>query len=226
VALAAVVVLVVAGRIFWAQRGRLLPSAVPRAMRPGVTAPAAPEVPADLGLQFKDIKIVQRSGGQIEWELQAASVEVSKDERVTVLTGVRRAVLYRAGKPQATLSADRVRLNAATKNLVAEGHVIIQGQEAAPADQPGVLLRTTRARWMDQEQKLVCPDPVQMQLGGRVFQAPKLYLLVRERRIVLPRVKVTGPEGTLTADHLTADPEAETLEVEGNVRMRVRLDEP
>jgi len=177
------------------------------------------EVPVDLGLKFQDIKVVQRSQGKVDWELAAQSVTVSKDRRITNLSGLKQGVYYREGKPELTITAQRVRLNSQTKNMGVEGEVMV-------SDQRGMVLRTAKVQWIDAEQKLVCPQPVQVQLGSTQFKTKKLHYLAQERRLVCPEgVELTTGDNRLTGNKMVAHADSDEVEISGNVRMKVKVDE-
>ena len=198
-----------AGLVYWiSQTWPILPTQKPQA-----------EIPADLGLKFEDIKVVQRSQGKLEWELAAQSVQVSKDRQITNLSGLKKGVYYRDGQPELNITAQRVRLNSQTKNMVVEGEVMV-------SDNRGMVLRTPTVKWIAAEQKLVCPQPVQAQLGSTQFKADKLYYLARERKLICPaEVELTTGDNRLTGDKLVAHSDSEEVEISGNVRMKVKVDE-
>ena len=179
----------------------------------------ATEVPAELGLKFEDIKVVQRSQGKVDWELAAQSVEVSKDRQITNLSGIKRGVYYREGKPELSVTARRVRLNSQTKNMVVEGEVMV-------SDQRGMVLRTAKVQWIDAEQKLVCPESVEVQLGSTQFKTKKLYYLAQERKLVCPAgVELTTGDNRLKGNKMVAHADSDEVEISGNVQMKVKVDE-
>jgi LPS export ABC transporter protein LptC len=209
-ALWAVIALTAAAAVggLWLTASRIAPEAQPR-------LPVAPEIQ----IKFDRITVRGRAEGDRYWELEAKSIEVTRDQSITRLEGLRRATLYAGDKPQLTARAQWAALRSPSRDMELGGGVEVESDA-------GLLLRTESLRWDAQRERLASAGPVEMELGDTRVTAARAYYVAEGERIVCDGdVQIRQGENYLTGEKLSADLRAETLEVAGGVRMRVRVEE-
>ncbi len=143
-----------------------LGAAVTWSLRP----PPAPE-PATRreppALSLRETSIVLRHNGEKQAEVNAAHVEVSRDLRYAVFTGIANAVLYDHGEISRWLRADQIVLDRWTNDLSIHGAIEITSPQ-------GDRLVAPEAQWINAQQHLIFPQGVQLKIGGSVVQAARL----------------------------------------------------
>jgi LPS export ABC transporter protein LptC len=179
----------------------------------------APLVAPDLQVKFERVTVRGRAGDDRWWELEAESVELTKDQRLTRLDGLRHASLYYGKQRQLTARAAWARLQSPAGDLELGGGVEV----TSPA---GLVLRAERLRWQARPERLDSAGPVTMTMGDTTVRAPRASYSARTQRIVCDGgVQIAQGRDRLRADRLTVDLAAETLELAGGVRMRARVRE-
>ena len=204
---AAAIAVIAAGAAFWLTARRI-----------GPETPLTPPVPPEIQVKFDRITVRGRAEGNRSWELEAKSVELTKDQRLTRLDGLRRAVLLSNGKPQLSASAKWATLESPSRDIELGGGVVVKSGS-------GMALRAGSLKWRAEEERLVSAGPVTIDLGDTIVNAAQAYYLAQPERIVSEGgVRIRQGENNLTADKLVADLGAQTLDIIGGVRMRLRVD--
>jgi len=198
----------VAGAGLWLTARRITPE-------PRSQPPVAPNIQA----KFEGITVRGRSEGDRRWELEADSIEVTKDQTLTRLDGLRRATLYSGAKPLLSVRAKWANLRSPSRDLELGGGVELKSSR-------DLVLRTDSLRWGAAQERLVSAGAVEMAMGDTKVRAARAYYLAQPEQIVCDGgVRIRQGENFLTGSKLTADLRAETLEVAGGVRMRMRVAE-
>jgi hypothetical protein len=162
-------------------------------------APRAASRAEEPQVAFKKMTVRGWSAQELEWELSADRVEVSGDERTTVMKGLRRAALLHRGKPEIEASAGEVRLDNATRDLVLGGGVTLRTAG-------GLEVKAKALRWLAKDERLESVGPAEMRLGEARLTTPlALYEAARKRLICPQGVTVVSPNSTLRANRLVAE---------------------
>jgi LPS export ABC transporter protein LptC len=178
-----------------------------------------PSIPPDIQVRFDRITVRGRAEGGRRWELEARSVELTRDQSLTRLDGLRHATLYAGDKPQLSVRAAWAKLESPSRNMELGGGVEV----TSPA---GLMLRTDRLLWRAQDERLDTGGAVEMRIGDTAVRAPRAYYLARSESLVCEGgVRIKQGPNYLSGERLTADLGAETLEIAGDVRMRMRVAE-
>ncbi len=161
---------------------------------------------------MKGVSLVVRSKGKKIWELRAEKVTLSKDEQILKVEGLKKAVLYRKGKPALTATADRAVANNRTKNVTLEGNVRLVTSE-------GLLIKTDRVEWRARERKLLCPGPIIASTKDFTLSTYHVALYADKKLLVCPSpVKAWTPDGgRLKARRLKAELDKGIITLEGEV---------
>lgn len=169
--------------------------------------PAAPNLPT---IEAEDVqRIVLREAGQKVWEFAARRITITPDRLYAVATGVHRAVYFRDHKPYLQLKAQHVRLNQQTRDMTATGAVGARGPD-------GFALQTRCAQWMHQQQRLLCPEAVQVQVRDLTVRTTGVVYNAREGQLRCPqRVEVTAPRAVLRGENAVADVKAQRVHMTG-----------
>ena len=182
---------------------------------PAVNLPVA----ADIQVKFERITVRGRAKGDRRWELEARSVELTKDQSLTRLDGLRRATLYSGREPQLSARAAWAKLHSPSRDLELGGGVEVKSAR-------GLTLRTDALRWQAKGERLTAAGPVIIAMGDTGVEAAQAdYLAQNEQIICDGGVKIRQGNNYLTGRKLTADLRQDTLEVAGGVRMRLRVEE-
>ncbi|UCH36517.1 MAG: LPS export ABC transporter periplasmic protein LptC [Armatimonadota bacterium] len=210
IALLAAIALTAAAAVayLWLTASRIAPEPQPR-------LPVAPEIQ----VKFDRITVRGRAEGDRYWELEAQSIEMTRDQSLTRLQGLRRATLYAGDKPQLFARAQWAALRSPSRDMELGGGVEVKSDA-------GLLLRTESLRWDAERERLTSAGPVEMELGETMVTATRAYYVADGEKIVCDgRVQIRQGENYLTGEKLSADLRAETLEIAGGVRMRLRVEE-
>jgi LPS export ABC transporter protein LptC len=203
---AAAIAIVAASAAFWLTARRITPE-----------PPESPPVPPEIQVKFERITVRGRAEGDRLWELEARSIELTKDQKLTRLDGLRRATLLADGKPQLSASAKWAKLESPSRDIELGGGVEVRSDS-------GMALRADSLRWRASEERLVSTGPVTMDLGDTTVNAARAYYLAQPEQIVSDGgVKIKQGQNYLTGTKLVADLRAQTLEIVGGVRMRLRV---
>ena len=181
-------------------------------------APSSPVSP-DVEVKFERITVRGRAHGDRRWELEARTVELTKDRRLARLQGLRRATLYADGQPQLYARAEWAQLESPAGDIQLGGGVELTSPR-------GLVLRARSLRWHAEQERLDSAGPVEMEVGEAMVTAPRAYYLAAgEKMICGDGVEIRQQDSYLSGDKLTADLAAETLDIEGGVRMRLRVED-
>jgi len=172
-----------------------------------------PEVKPAEKIKAKGVSLAVRSKGEKLWELEAEEVVLSRDEQTFLVKGLKKAVLYRKGKPYLVVTAEKATANNVTKRVVIEG-----GVKAVTSD--GLLIRAERIEWNDKERKLVCPGEVVVSSKGVIASTRGVTFHIEKGLLVCPSpVRAwTSDGGRLYAQRLKADVKRGILTLEGRVK--------
>ncbi len=189
--------------------------------------PAVPLAP-EIKVRFERVVLRGRAQGDRRWELHADSVQVTRDQRLTRLDGVRQATLYAGDKPELSVKAKWAQLESPSRDMELGGGVEMRSSR-------GLVLRTERLRWRAQQERLDSAGAVKLTIGdtrppepsGRAsISAPHACYLAQRQQVVCDGgVTIEQGAGYLGGERLTADLAAQTLELAGGVRMRLRVSE-
>jgi LPS export ABC transporter protein LptC len=181
--------------------------------------PPSASVAPEVQVKFEHITLRGRAQGDRRWELEANSIELTKDRSLTRLTGLRRATLYAGSRPQLSVRAAWAALHSPSRDLELGGGVEVESAQ-------GLRLRTDALSWRAEQERLVSAGPVKMAMGDTSVEAARAYYLAQQERIICDGgVKIEQGQNYLTGDKLIADLRDQTLEIAGGVRMRVRMEE-
>ncbi len=133
--------------------------------QPSTPESATLRAPPALGL--RETNIVLRHNAEKQAEVNAAHVEVSRDLRYAVFTGIANAVLYDHGEISRWLHADQIVLDRWTNDLSIHGAIEITSPQ-------GDRLVAPEAQWINAQHHLIFPQGVQLKISGNVVKAPRL----------------------------------------------------
>jgi len=203
-----ILTLIAAGGGLWLTARRVPPHAQPKAS-------PLPQYQ----VKFDRITVRGRGQGNRRWELQARSIEMSKDQTLTRLDGLNRATLFAGDKPQLSARAAWARLRSPSRDMELGG-----GVEVKSAD--GLVLRTASLGWRAHDERLASAGPVEIAMGDtRVKAARMAYLAQPEQLICDGGVRIRHGNDQLVGEKLRADLKTQQLEIAGDVRMRLRVAE-
>jgi len=189
------------------------------ARRIAPATPLEPPVAPEIQVKFERITVRGRAQGNRRWELEAKSIELTKDQSLTRLDGLRRATLYSGDKPQLSARAAWVTLRSPSRDMELGGGVEVKSAQ-------GLVLRTDSLGWRAKQERLVSAGPVRMTMGDTSVEAARAYYLAQQEQVICDRgVKIRQGQNYLTGENLIADLRAQTLEIAGGVRMRLRVEE-
>lgn len=205
---AVILVVAMAGGGLWLSARRIMHRQLP-------PPPVAPEIQ----VRFEHLIVRGRATDDRRWEIEAESVELTRDQRWTRLNGLRRATLYAGDQPQLSARAKWARLESPSRNMELGGGVEV----TSPS---GLVMHTAGVHWQADEERLDSAGPVHIAIADTTVEAPRFsYLAQREQIVCAGGVRIKQGPNHLCGDKLTMDLAAETLEIAGNVGMRVQVAE-
>lgn len=121
-------------------------------------------------------------GGRKQYELTAQRLVLTRGDRQTIAEGIRGAVLLGAdGKPSLRFTAERAIMDTETKDLKVEGVVRVESLD--PKNK--VVFETRDMEWRAREERLICPNPVEVRQPGAVLRGSRMTADVRLKRLAL-----------------------------------------
>lgn len=202
--------LIILGGAFWWQR-QLPDRDVREVVVPVPPSPATPQVIAE------DVELNIRSQGKLLWQLTIEKVRVPTDGSTAWVTGLKRGIYFREGKPYLTVTAGQLQYNPTTENILVSGDIHLRSED-------GLSLSTSQMRWDKEARRIVCPGAVRMQVKETTITTQKVFLYPDEKKLVCPQaVNVTSPNAQLRSDKLAANLQTEQFEMSGNVSGTFRI---
>ncbi len=202
--------LIVLGGAYWWQR-QLPDRDVREVVAPVPKPPAAPQVIAE------DVELKIRSQGKLLWQLTIEKGRVPTDGSTIWVTGLKRGVYFRDGKPYLTVTAGQLQYNPTSENIVVSGDINLRSED-------GLSLSTSQMRWHKDLRRIICPGAVRMKVKDTSITTQKVFLYPDEKKLVCPQaVNVTSPNAQLRSDKLAANLQTEEFEMSGNVSGTFRI---
>ncbi|HIE52932.1 MAG TPA: hypothetical protein EYP85_14365 [Armatimonadetes bacterium] len=207
--------------VWWAARQE--PQVADMSSPPQLTtlAPAA--------VYYDYTEIIRDRSDRIVWKLHARKLVLLKDGSCEVY-GLERGEYFQEEEVLATIQADYARYNDRTKNILVQGNISIVSPR-------GLVFETDELRWLDREQKLVCPalkraryTPPQKEGTPIpvVFETRRLYFFVNESRLECPDpVRLTQVPNLVTGRQAAVDLKSGVFTIAGpaGVTVLARLEE-
>lgn len=135
-----------------------------------------------LAIRFNNAKLVGRSEGEKVWELEAKSIELSRDRRLTTFKGVARGSLIQDGEKIASISADEVTYNTFTRNVMAPGVAELKLEK-------GPSFKVHKIYWNAKKSKLYCEDGVEAVLDGSTIQGDRMIADLENKELEIHKVR-------------------------------------
>lgn len=159
--------------------------------------------------------VVRDARGRKAWEFSAKRITLSPDRLYYTVTEVQRGILYRNGKPFLKLKAHQVRLNQQTRDLEATGTVSASGPD-------GLTVRSERADWKHQVQRLTCPDDVHASIRGLKIDTRAAYYEAKTGKLHCPQtVMIKSERATLQGANAVADTKTRRVEFNQAVHLAI-----
>jgi LPS export ABC transporter protein LptC len=153
--------------------------------------------------------IIVRKNGQKLWEFAAKKIEITADHSYATATGIEKGVLYKDGKPQWQLTAQNLKLDQRTNDVDARGGVSATGPN-------GLSVKTRRAVWKQQAERLVCPEVIDASMHGfKVSSGSASYESKTDELRCATSVTVTSSSATLKSPRAIAHPKQGIVSFEG-----------
>jgi len=149
---------------------------------------------------ISDSTLRHSPGGRTAWQVKLDKIELRSGGGSVAAQGVREALIYdKSGKPMVRLTADRVTGNTRSRDLEVTGKVRAVSPEGAVFD-TGII------KWVQDEQKLVCPGPVTMRNKDTVIRANSCDFYVAQNLVKsAAKVQMSVANNTLIGRGLTYD---------------------
>ena len=148
-------------------------------------------------------------GGRTAWQVKLDKIELRSGGGSVAAQGVREALIYdKSGKPMVRLTADRVTGNTRSRDLEVTGNVRAVSPEGAVFD-------TSTIKWVQDEQKLVCPRQVTMRNKDTVIRANSCEFYVAQNLVKsAAKVQMTVGNNTLIGKGLTYNVKSEDFSLQ------------
>lgn len=185
---------------------------------PGKERPAGAEAREVPGFHFRDIRLVGRSAGRRDWELEVAKVTAPRDGKEVEFYYVRRGVVYREGTPYLRLTADGGVYYPEQNNFLMRGHVVVSRTN-------GDLLRAEELQWNPLTRQVTSPKPVEAKVEGIWFRANRLVVDVETQSMIASgEVELVKDNGErMAGDTIIYSLADATWEIQGPVEFTIRL---
>ncbi|MHB0913555.1 MAG: hypothetical protein ACYC2Y_08940 [Armatimonadota bacterium] len=123
----------------------------------GRQGPKLPEREAGFAVRFEDAKLVGWSKGKRTWVFNADSVELARDRRTVLFSGVRGGAMLRNGKKAASISTRKLFYDTFSRDVTAPGKVLLKLAE-------GPTFSAGRLQWNEQASTVVVEGGVDVGL--------------------------------------------------------------
>lgn len=157
----------------------------------------APSLGADklagIAIRLNEARVVGRSQGQRIWSFDAETIDVGKNRRVTIFSGVRNGKLFKGNKVIASLHANKVVYNTYSNNML-----IPNAAEISVVGGPA--LRINNAVWNARDSVLVAKGGVHATLAGGTLFGKRMTVYLAEKRLEIEKVHGTIKIGSGTVN--------------------------
>lgn len=160
---------------------------------------------ADPGAAIISESTIRHSpGGRTAWQVRIDQIQLQSGAASVAAQGVREALIYDpAGKPMIRMTADKVSGNTRSRDLEVTGNV-----RAVSPD--GAVFDTNTMKWVQNDQKLVCPGLVTMRNQETVVRANACeFYLTQDLVKAAGKVQMTVGNNTLIGTGLTYNTKTE-----------------
>jgi hypothetical protein len=135
-----------------------------------------------IGIRFKGATLVGRSDGKKVWQINAKSIDISKDRRFATFTGLTHGLLLRDDKKVASLSADRVVYNILSRDVSTPGTAEMKIVN-------GPSFKVHKVYWSGRKSRLFCEGGVDAVIGASTMHGDRLTADLERKEIVATKVK-------------------------------------
>lgn len=169
------------------------------------------------GFHFRDIRLVGRSQGKKQWELDVATVKSPRGARQVDFHLVRRGVVYREGQPYLSLTADGGVYYPEQNNFIMRGNVVVSREN-------GDLLRAQELQWNPLTRQVTSTLPVEAKVEGVWFRANRFTVDVEsETMIAAGEVELVKENGErLAGDTIIYSLADASWEIQGEAELTIR----
>jgi LPS export ABC transporter protein LptC len=146
---------------------------------------------------IEETTIKHSPGGRTAWRVLLEGVTLKSGGGSIAAQAVREAVIYdNTGKPMVRVTAQSISGNTKKRDLQVEGNVRAVSPEGAVFD-------TSIVKWVQDEQKLVCPSTVTMRDRDTVVRANSIDFYVNQDLVTSSsKVQMSVANNTLVGDNL------------------------
>lgn len=135
-----------------------------------------------IGIRFKGATLVGRSGGKKVWEINARSIDISKDRRLATFSGLTHGSLLQNDKKIASISADRVVYNIFSRDVSTPGTAEMKIVN-------GPSFKVHKVYWNSRKSRLFCEGGVDLVIGANTMHGERLTADLERKEIVATKVK-------------------------------------
>ncbi len=148
-------------------------------------------------------------GGRTAWQVKLDQIQMQSGGGSVAAQGVSEALIYdKTGKPMVRLTADRVTGNTSSRDLEVSGNVRAVSPEGAVFD-------TGTVKWVQKDQKLVCPTQVTMRNQDTVVRANSCDFYVAQDLVKsAAKVQMSVGNNTLIGKGLTYNVKSEDFRMQ------------
>lgn len=127
------------------------------------------------------IRIQGVHSGRKQYELTAQRLVLTRDESKTAVEGIRGTLIGNDGKPAAAFTADRAVMHMQSKDLDVEGQVHVESLDR----EDKVIFSTRNMHWSARDERLTCPNPVEVTQPGVLLRGSSMVADARLRKLSL-----------------------------------------
>lgn len=170
------------------------------------------------GLHFKDIKFVGHHKGEKQWELEAQTVDVVKDQDVVEFRQIRSGTVFRDGGPYMKFLASSGRYYAKEDNFVIEGAVNLVSKD-------GDVFQASSLQWNPQTRQVTSLGAVEAKVKGLWFRADRFAVDVTgEWLLASGNVQVVKDNGdSFLCEDLIYSFKDDSWQMQGQVDLTIEL---
>ena len=135
----------------------------------------------EVAIRFKDATLVGRSGGEKVWTFDAQTIDVSTNRRFATFQGVARGSLFEDGRQIASLTAEKVVYNTATRDITVPGTVELKFEN-------GPTFRAQDISWNARQSRLFCEEGVDAILDGGTMHGERMTADLEKKVLTIEKV--------------------------------------
>ena len=181
-------------------------------------APASTPPASQAIMRSSELRHTQQ--GKLAWKVLIDELKLSKGGSTIAAQGLREALIYdSAGEPTIRITAKRVQGDTSRRNFRMTGEVVVTSPK-------GFVIKTQTVDWVNDEQRIHCPEQVLMKDTNIVISTTGLDYLLRPDQVKCPnQVRMYSGNNSMVGGSLSYDVKTGVVDILDGVQLMINPQE-